>query len=630
MKKKVFLLAAVMTAFLCQGVKSQSGANDSTFNPVYQGFDPGTGADGSIRTIAIQSDGKILIGGGFTNYNASAINYIARLSSTGSLDATFIPGTGANNFVRKINIQTDGKILVCGDFTTFNGSSFNRIVRLTSTGSVDSGFNPGTGANVNIRTSAIKTDGKILIGGEFTLFNGTTRNYFARLNSDGSLDTTCVTCAGANDGVRSTAIQADGKIIIGGYYTFFNGSEINRIARLNSDGSLDDTFDPGMGADAGITSVALQSDGKILVAGDFTSFNGTALYRVARVNANGSLDATFLPDTGANNIVYALGLQSDGKILIAGDFDTVNGVARKHVARLNSNGTLDASFDPGSGTDFTVMDLKVQSNGKILIGGSFTTYNGSTANHIARLNSDGTLDASFDMGTGTDGSIRTITIQSDAKILIGGAFTTYNGTTRNRIARLNSDGTVDATFDPASGPASSVYSSAIQSDGKILIGGLFSTYNGTSVVRLARINSDGSLDGGFNPGTGANNVVYSISLQSDGRIIIGGIFTTYHSIARNRIARVIDVTIVGTPEYTRENDIELYPNPTGGQIVLSSENGLKHADIKLFDAGGRLIKTIKNISEAKCTIDISNQSDGLYFIEVIGQDNVTRLKVMKN
>jgi uncharacterized delta-60 repeat protein len=356
--------------------------------------------------------------------------------SDGSLDTSFDPGTGTNNYIYSTTIQSDGKIIIGGGFTTYNGTGRNRIARLNTDGSLETSFDPGTGANNYIRSTTIQSDGKIIIGGGFTTYNGTGRNRIACLNTDGSLDTSFDLGTGTDGGIESIALQSDGKIIIVGNFTTYNGTARNRIARLNTDGSLDTSFDPGTGANTTIRSTYIQSDGKIIIVGNFTTYNGTARNRIARLNTDGSLDTSFDPGTGANSVISTTTLQIDGKIIIVGNFTTYNGTARNRIARLNTDGSLDTSFDPGTGTNNSIFSTTLQSDGKIIIGGVFTTYNGTARNRIARLNTDGSLDTSFDLGTGTDGGIESIALQSDGKIIIGGWFSTYNGTARNRIARL--------------------------------------------------------------------------------------------------------------------------------------------------------------------------------------------------
>jgi len=375
------LLWAVLLFLPVLGWGQQTGELDATFNP-------GTGAVGGnneIRTIAKQADGKIIIGGSFISYNGIARNYIARLNSDGSLDATFNPGTGPNYNVYTTAIQTDGKIIIGGNFTSYNGTARNYIARLNADGSLDATFNPGTGANNVIWTTALQANGKIIIGGNFTSYNGTARNYIACLNADGSLDATFNPGTGASSYVNTTLLQPDGKIIIGGNFTSYNGTARNYIARLNADGSLDATFNPGIGANNFIFRTAVQADGKIIIGGNFTSYNGTARNYITRLNADGSLDATFNPGTGANNYVYTTALQADGKIIIGGDFTSYNGIARNRIARLNADGSLDATFNPGTGANQYVFTTALQSDGKIIIGGGFTTFNGTSTNHIARI-----------------------------------------------------------------------------------------------------------------------------------------------------------------------------------------------------------------------------------------------------
>ena len=268
--------------------------------------------------------------------------------------------------------------------------------------------------------------------------------------------------------------------MIGGSFTSYNGTSRNRIARLNTDGNLDSSFNPGTGVtgtNVGISSITLQSDGKILIVGSFTAYNGTPKNRLARLNTDGSIETSFNPVTGANSNVSSIALQLDGKIIIGGSFTAYNGTDRNSIARLNTDGSLDTNFNPrigigGSlgGNSSFLYSIALQSDGKILIGGGFSTYSAITRNGIARLNIDGSLDNSFNPGIGANDYVSSIALQSDGKILMGGSFTTYNGTPRNRIARLNANGSLDNSFNPGTGVAganfSKVYSIVLQQDGK--------------------------------------------------------------------------------------------------------------------------------------------------------------------
>ncbi|HSC75657.1 MAG TPA: thrombospondin type 3 repeat-containing protein [Pseudomonadales bacterium] len=231
------------------------------------------------------------------------------------------------------------------------------------------------------------------------------------------------------------------------------------------------------------------------------------------MNSDGSLDQNFNNGSGAD-LIFKTELQADGKILICGSFNTVNGVSRKSIARLNADGSLDASFSVGSGANSTVYATALQADGNILIGGNFTTVNGAVRNRIARLNANGSLDAGF--GVGSNGTVYTVALQADGKILIGGDFTTFNSVARSRIARLNADGSLDASFNVGSGANNTVYTAALQADGKINIGGSFTIYNGKSTKYITRIHAGDSDQDGIENAADAFPLDASESVDTDG------------------------------------------------------------------------------------------------------------------
>lgn len=364
-------------------------------------------------------------------------------------------------------------------------------------GVIDLTFNPGSGPNDYVNTIAVQPDGKILAGGAFTAYNGVTRGYIVRLNADGTIDDTFLTGTGFNSIVLKIILQPDGKIIVGGGFTSYNGVARKALIRLNSDGSMDGSFVPQIDNQTGsssctVTAIARQGDGKIVISGSFMTTVGTPLTNLARLNANGSVDGSF--DAGLawnggypNDII----IQDDGKIIVSGNFLVLGGVERNRIARLNSNGSIDTGFDPGSGfagLNQFVTALSLQPDGKILAGGYFGNFNGTSVLCLVRLNSNGTLDTDFSAISRPNDFVEDIALQSDGKIIIVGRFISYNGTGRNRIARLNGNGTLDTGFNHVAGASSIVNTVALQNDGKILIGGYFTSYNGTSRPRIARIN----------------------------------------------------------------------------------------------------------------------------------------------
>jgi uncharacterized delta-60 repeat protein len=597
-------------------------------------FTVGLGANNTVYTTAVQSDGKILIGGLFTSYNGIARKGMARLNTNGSLDASFYVGTWLSGSPYTIVVQSNGMILIGGNLLTSTG--IGNVVRLNSSGTLDPFFNNifGTGANSLVNTMAIQSDGKIVIGGDFTSYNGTTRNNLARLNIDGSLDASFQSVGPPTNigGISSASIQSDGRIIFGGNFASYNGTTRNYIARMNTDGTIDANFNgAGTGVNGTIHATVIQSDGKIIIGGEFTVYNDTPTNNIARLNTDGSLDASFNVGMGTNSSIITMAIQSDGKIVIGGYFSNYNGIARDYIARLNTDGSLDASFIVGGGTNGGVVSSSIQSDGKIIIAGNFTYYNGTAINNIARLNANGGLDASFAVGTGANNPIYTTSIQSDGKIVIGGDFTSYNGITRNYIARLNTDGTLDASFAIGTGASYYVSETAIQSDGKIIMSGLFSSYNGIAQKYLARLNTDGSLDASFNIGTGVNNVVTAISVQSNGKIIIGGAFTSYNGNTRNYITRLnTDGTLdasFNTSGTGANNPIYTTSIQSDGKIIIggyfTNYNGrLRNYIARLYDAlcpGTSMQTAIPITTWNSCVGYTDTENNGTCFTNTIGQ-----------
>jgi uncharacterized delta-60 repeat protein len=536
MKKILLFLFALVTL----------ATQAQTPGDIAQSYGTTPGFNNNVGATATQTDGKILVGGAFTLYNGATENRIIRLNTDGSKDTSFNTGLGFNNNVSAITTQSDGKILVAGNFTTYNGVTENRIIRLNSDGTKDTSFTTGTGFNNLVQEIAQQADGKILVGGYFTSYNGVTERYIVRLNSDGTKDTSFTTGIGFNDSVQDIAQQADGKILVGGNFFTYNGVTENRIIRLNADGTKDATFSTGTGFNNFINTIAQQADGKILVGGNFTTYNGVTEIRIIRLNADGTKDATFTSGTGFTINVSEITEQADGKILVGGQFTTYNGVTENKIIRLNTDGSKDTAFATGTGfgSNFNdyVRTFEQQSDGKILVGGSFFTYNGVNENFIIRLNTDGTKDATFYTGNGTstgfDGLVYTISQQTDGKNLVGGSFTSYKGITENRIIRLNTDGTKDTSFNIGTGFNGNPSAITTQSDGKIIVGGSFTSYNGVTENRIIRINNDGTKDTSFNTGTGFDGNVWNIQLQPDGKILVVGFFTAYKGLTENRIIRL--------------------------------------------------------------------------------------------
>jgi uncharacterized delta-60 repeat protein len=354
--------------------------------------------------------------------------------------------------------------------------------------------------------------------------------------SAGSLDTTFRPATNADQEIRVALQQPDGRILIGGLFTKFGDGPCRGIARLETDGSLDASFGATVRGD--LYALALQPDGKILLAGSLTEANGQPCRRIARLNPDGTVDEGFTSKAGVNKEVHAMAVQPDGKILVGGRFDTVSGHRQNRIARFHAGGARDGTFNPGRGASSIVWSLALQPDGKILVAGDFTSFDQKPWGRLVRLNPSGRADMGFAPGSGADAQIFAVTVQPDGKIVVGGDFTRFNLVERNRIARLNPDGSLDGTFNPGAGPNTGIRCLALQPDGKILIGGVFTSVSGVARGRVARLNEDGSLDTGFNPGEGASEVVHWVTPQRDGKVVVVGGFAQFDGKQYVRLARL--------------------------------------------------------------------------------------------
>jgi uncharacterized delta-60 repeat protein len=476
-------------------------------------FDPN--ANGIVRAIALQADGKILAGGDFNGANSiggQTRNRIARLDATTGAADSFDPNADA--VIRSIALQADGKILAGGSFASIGGQTRNRIARLDATTGLADAFNPDATGFIN--SIVVQADGKILLGGIFSNVGGQVRNGVARLDPVSGLADSF--SPSADDVVNAIALQADGKILVGGFFNSVGGQSRSRIARLDPVTGLADSFNPN--ANNPVNSIAVQPDGKILAGGIFNIIGGQARGFIARLDSTTGMADSFNPS--ADNTVFSIAVQADGKILAGGLFTTVSpsgnpASTRNSIARLETDGRLDQTLNLSILAE-PIAAIAMQADGKILIGGFIFSLPGISGN-MARLNTDGTVDTAFNPNV--NGFVRSIAVQADGKILVGGAFTNVGGQPRNRIARLDAaTGAVDVSFDPNAN--NDVYTIAVQPDGQILLGGIFTSIGGQTRNRIARLNAATGLADSFNPN--ANGEVYSIGVQADGKIVVGGNF----------------------------------------------------------------------------------------------------------
>lgn len=441
-------------------------------------------------------------------------------------------------------------------------------------GSWDDTFNVGTGADVDVYSIQQLSDGKILIAGQFTEYNGQTVERIAKLNEDGSLDASWVS---EYDGpaVAQVMEEPDGKLLLG---ELFGG-----LKRLNADGTLDTGFSAPYNFGYDVSFIAKQGN-KYIISGVFNIYAGDGFYRnIMRLNYDGSIDTTFPP------------------VQLYGDY------ARAYVLEDN----------------------------RIFVVGKIEYHNETAVGNVFILDEDGALDTSFAQGTGSgNGVVRCMAVQPDGKFVIGGAFSIVNGEERYMLARLNADGSLDDSFIPQTGDAINVMNMVIQPDGKIIGGGYFfdsyvdlnAPVDDSVPVYLIRYNTDGSIDTTFDTGSNFSNVVLSVALQDDNKILASGSFESFDGEERPRVARLNPGTL--SIKDTEAFSVSLYPNPVTDKLTLSLNNLNADAEVIVTDITGKTVHTA-TCNGTVATIDMSGLQQGLYIIKVTaGQQSFTS-KVIK-
>lgn len=569
-----------------------NGNLDSTFGN--NGIEVNTVGSHSIsNSILIQSDGKIVVAGS-ANTGQGQFFFVARYNADGSADLTFnrngqsLPNFGFTYVTPRLTFhesdaanaiaqQADGKLLVAGQVTDYSGGGLNyAMVRYNIDGSFDSSFGVngqqfGTTGSSHPLSLGLQTDSKIILGTYIENLDSS-KVVAIRYTANGYIDSTFGTngtgIISPHLGwltINSLGIQSDGKIVMGGNtlnYTAQTGTLPGDfvIAHFNNDGTPDNTFGTNgiVITDFGNSrntekSIFIQTDDKIIASGFYSAPSNDETLQVSRYNLDGSLDNTFngngkLVGTFTQGVTrfYSTAIQTDGKVLAAGY--TSNGNNHAFVlVRYTENGIPDSVFafngeqidDLNSGASSSANSMVVQPDGKIILAGE-----AGNSLAVARYNTDGSLDASFNgsghtiIGAATGAGNSSLALQADGKIVIGSHNFTVNGTYRFAISRLNTDGTLDTGFNHTGiriadlGLQANSTSIVIQPDGKILQAGIAYYSNGQSNFRdfaLVRYNTDGSIDSSFgNNGQqisafGPNEYeAYCIALQNDGKIVVAG------------------------------------------------------------------------------------------------------------
>lgn len=568
------------------------GTIDTTFNS--RGFNitiPLSSTSENIRkgvtSAILQPDGKIVISGSFKIYNNNFVNNILRLDEFGSFDTTFYGGLDNastetdglyQTFINKMHYTTENDIIAVGHFNTYNDIATDNMVRIDNNGQKNPTFNNiCRGFNGSVECITQTNSGKIIIGGSFRAYNGVAKDRIVQLNQDGSLDTSfnVLTHTFLENDLQANEIlaQPDGKIVIGSNGRFVNGIKLGAVVRLNLDGSIDTNFNSmssenTYGTRGSCTSIALQPDGKILVAGTVYYTNNTNR-KLLRLNADGTLDNTFT--FGPLNVLQSITkiiIQPDGKILVLGLVDTY----KSKVIRVLDNGVLDETFTMASSLFFHQnknLYMSMDNSGKIiLISDSF----GNNNYRIFRMNNDGSLDTTFN-------------------------FTTLTPHTYGRFA-----------------------ANAILPNDKIIIG-----VPGTiDQKRIKQFNSNGSLDTTFDIGTGFNGNINVFYMQPNGGLLVGGTFKSFQGVTERSLVRLTNESFLDINTNETSKKIFLYPNPTRDILNFSdiSEN-VKYHITNLF---GQIVQ--KGIVINK-QISTESLQIGMYIIEIQNGNQKSRYKFLK-
>lgn len=520
---------------------------------------PAVYSPGYIGSLIEQPDGKLVISGRFSRLNGSVASSLTRLTSTGVVDAAFQQNIGLTSGVYEIGLAANGKILASssGNISlTAGGLTQVGLLRLNADGTGDATFNSGLGPGgqtVFIDDFLSLPNGQTIVVGSFDTYNGLTANNIVRLTATGAVDATFNAGTGAASTsfaeINTVVALPSGKFLIAGSFDSYNGNAVNGLARLNADGSFDASFSTPLSPDSYVINVLVQPDGKILLTGSVYIGASTTGQSLVRLTATGALDTSFTAPAFPNFDLYSysgntLQLQSDGKILLANRFGLASaGIGR--LGRLNANGTVDATYQVGTGPTSMPLAITLLANGKLLVAGSFTNFNGLADRPLVEVTSTGALDLAFQPTVQLPGVVAALERQPDGKLLVGGNFSEINGQPMRRLARLNANGGLDASFVTNQALDNSVTDLALQPDGRILA-------TGTNFLQRYLVTGalDNSLATSFTSGT------VKLLLQADGRIVLGSSssFLTSTGVVSTGLMRLLS-------DGTRDNSFA--PNSTG-------------------------------------------------------------------
>jgi uncharacterized delta-60 repeat protein len=444
-------------------------------------------------------------------------------------------------------------------------------------------------------------------------------------------DLTFTSGIGANAPINHVIEQPDGKLIVVGEYTSYNNLPLREIVRLNSNGTLDLSFNCGIGLQSSgpyskIYTACLQSDGKILLGGKFNNFNGTVCKNIIRLNSNGSVDNSF--NALFNNDVTSIVVQSNNKIIVLGRFSNLNYTdSCGSIVRLNSNGSIDNSFLTGSGISTNsasspLVSAKIMDADTLIVYGYFNSYNSYSVKHIMKLYPNGLLDTNFVKLGGFNHYVRNLDFDANKNIYCYGDYNSYKGKPIQPFPKIKRNGILDTTYMMDNYIyGGTVHSMMINANGENLFHA--SIYPNFYISKLLKRDVNGQIDtincksgNGFN--SGAVNVLKRLN---DGKIIAAGNFLSYRGYPFKNIARIIESNPNSIFEMNeRSSYLKLFPNPANNEINITTD--LDGASIQLYSIVGQLVLESKLNSETK--LSLINLSSGSYIYKIVKDNNLIK------
>ena len=644
-----FIVAGNFTNYASQNVykKIIRLNNDGTIDTSFSVGN--TNITNSNLAMDIQSDGKIVLAGHFTFYNPFIqLKGLVRLNTNGTRDTSFITIPMHIDYDLNIKSLSNGKIITMGDYGelgNINSLNYLAVNRLLNNGSFDNSFPGQFVGNIYSFQYDIAANGKIYLGtyyNHYTTYNDTVFRFLLGIDENGFLNPNFQKTKNALDNsVRVCKQFQDGSVWVGGPFAYMGSHFSSGLIKLSSFGIIDSSFTSGSGFPTtkyGVMDVLEIPNDKILVAGQFTEYNEAPTQNLIQLNTSGSIDNSFNFDNTINSYaIQRVIRQTDSKIIASAYLYNSTTGQDYDIIRLNPDGTTDPTFNSGTGYVFNCNNcnaisknsIQLDMNGKLVVAGAIVAYNGEVVKKILRLNTDGSRDTSFAYLFGFDNQVLAIGIQPDNKIIVSGLFTTFNNTPVPSIVRLNDNGTLDTTFHfPYSNFANNynnVSKIEILQNSKILISHgenpSWVNFNG-----MLRLNSDGSLDSTFTMQSGFEGGINDFTIMQDNGILVGGYLRGFDQTEFNHLVKLKEVQPMVVSNYSSasiSNALIVFPNPCADYLYIPFSKSVQYS---IYDIQGRVVKS----GNAYQSIDVKEVQNGVYLLELISDSEKINTKFIKN